>query len=67
MKSASTLLFVAGAAAAAVKRDNTTSYLARMADTHMRLGVAKDYGYTNAVIYGGMELACKLLYFFLII
>lgn len=61
----SSLLLASGAAAVAVdvrldgRATNTsaTSYLARMADTHIRRGIELDFGYTNAVIYQGLELA----------
>ncbi|KAI3401945.1 hypothetical protein diail_6505 [Diaporthe ilicicola] len=64
----SSLLLASGAAAVAVdlKLDGraanafATSYLARMADTHIRTGIEPDFGYTNAVLYGGLELAYAL-------
>lgn len=73
---APTLLFASGAAAAAIAagsphdsratpsnanaNSSSTSYLARFADTQIRRGVTKDYGYTNAVLHHGFELAYEL-------
>ncbi|POS76829.1 cell wall glycosyl hydrolase YteR [Diaporthe helianthi] len=66
----SSILLASGAAAAAVAVDlklasraintSTGSYLARMADTHIRRGIKLDFGYTNAVIYQGLEFAYEL-------
>lgn len=62
------LLFVAGAAAAAVDsrlegraaNSTSTSYLAQLADTWYRRGVEKDFDYTTTVLYRGFELAIEL-------
>lgn len=50
----SSLLLASGAAAAAVDlklggraANASTSYLARMADTHIRKGIELDFGYTS--------------------
>lgn len=71
MKAISTLIFTSGAAAAAITpclEDQTTadasssssSLLARFADTHIRRGVTKDFGYTTNCLYRGFELAYDL-------
>lgn len=36
-----------------------TSYLAKMADTWVRRGIEKDFGYQPAVLYRGLELAIE--------
>lgn len=64
----SALLFASGAAAAAIGSDlhsraadsSSSSLLARFADTQVRRGVVKDYGYTNAVLYRAFENAYEL-------
>lgn len=63
----STLLFASGTAAAAITSglssratNSSSSLLARFADTQIRRGVEKDYGYTNAVLHRGFEVAYGL-------
>lgn len=63
------LLFVAGAAAAAVDgsldgpraaNSTSTSYLSQLADTWYRRGIEKDFDYATTVLYKGFELAIEL-------
>lgn len=64
---AKSLLFASGAAAAAIStrldgraaNSSSTSYLTQMADTWVRRGVEKDYGYATAVLYRGIERAIE--------
>lgn len=64
-----TLLFASGATAAAIgsglhhratNSSSSPSYLFRFADTQVRRGVEKDYGYVNAVLHRGFELAYEV-------